>query len=890
MAASCDLQSFLTQVRDLMSWASNLRAALQAEEHVSDAAGATALKIQHDAIYNEIEAREDKFRFLNELSDSMVQTGHYAATEVEERCTALLDERQRLHAAWHKKKTLLEQKIDLFCFLRDAKQIDNLSSSQEAALSSSDFGQTVEVVQDQIKRHDAFEKLIQTQDAKVTLLQDHGRKLVEQNHYDSKHINKRLHEVLLRRQQVINLCALRCQKLADALLYAQFVRDCAEAESWISEKHKKLEADAVTVGEVIDLEDKIKKLQKHQALQAEVAANEIRIHEIKKSGEILIDKKHENRVEIKEAVRKVLEAWLALLNELNQRGRGLEEAQDILEFNNHLDKIEAWIRDKEMMVQAGDTGRDLEHCNALIRKLDDVDSDMRVDDQRIKNINNLADKLIKQGQQTPNEMKSIEQRRNNFNTKWKALQGAINAYRTLLAGAYEIHDFNRNINDTTERITDKSLAMSTDDSGRDLLAVEALIRKQEALERDMTAIQHKITDDEKAANKLRARYTQRAPDINNKVDELKDNWKNLQDLTVKRKANLSDAFKVHKFASDVKEMELWVNDINKKMNSLPAPSTITESESQLELHQERKAEIDGRNETFKILRKHGEHLIDLTKNNPQQLNEVKHTLQTLEDLHIGIQKAWQDKERELREAHQLQQFKAQTDQIDVWLANKEAFLNNDDLGDSYTAVEALIKKHEAFETLLNTDNVDKLEKFANEILANNPKETTTIKKRLDSVLKRKNKLLASSTTRKQKLHESFQLQEFLRNLYEVDRWLNQKMQIALDENYRESSNLQSKIQKHAAFDSELNANTNRIEAVISEGEALIEAQHFAATDLIVQLEMLETEWHKLQEASLDKRERLGQAYDALIFGRSLDEFNRWMDEVNLFKFFCFDIL
>lgn len=93
LAASCDLQTFLTEVRDLMLWASNLRATLQAEEHVRDAAGATALKIQHDAIYNEIDAREEKFRYLNELSDSMVQTGHYAASEVEERCSALLDER-----------------------------------------------------------------------------------------------------------------------------------------------------------------------------------------------------------------------------------------------------------------------------------------------------------------------------------------------------------------------------------------------------------------------------------------------------------------------------------------------------------------------------------------------------------------------------------------------------------------------------------------------------------------------------------------------------------------------------------------------------------------------------------------------------------------------------
>lgn len=87
--------------------------------------------------------------------------------------------------------------------------------------------------------------------------------------------------------------------------------------------------------------------------------------------------------------------WRKLLVESKNRGRGLEEAQDILDFNNQVEKIEAWIRDKEMMVQAGETGKDYEHCLSLQRKLDDVDSDMRVDDARIKTINLLADKLLK---------------------------------------------------------------------------------------------------------------------------------------------------------------------------------------------------------------------------------------------------------------------------------------------------------------------------------------------------------------------------------------------------------------------------------------------------------------------------------------------------------------
>lgn len=112
----------------------------------------------------------------------------------------MLDERQKLHTAWQHKKVHLDQLIDLHFFLRDAKQIDNLSSAQEAALVSSDFGQSVEVVDAQVKKHDAFEKLINTQEEKVAALQEHGSKLVEQNHFDSERIGRRMNEVKINKQ------------------------------------------------------------------------------------------------------------------------------------------------------------------------------------------------------------------------------------------------------------------------------------------------------------------------------------------------------------------------------------------------------------------------------------------------------------------------------------------------------------------------------------------------------------------------------------------------------------------------------------------------------------------------------------------------------------------
>ncbi|XP_034944641.1 LOW QUALITY PROTEIN: spectrin beta chain, non-erythrocytic 5 [Chelonus insularis] len=871
LQASCDLQRFLTQLRDLMNWAAGLRAALSTEDKVRDAASAQILKAEHEALKGEIEAREDSFSSVLDLGEAMVQTGHYAGPEVEEKCNQLLEERQKLHTAWQKKKIHLDQLIDLHFFLRDAKQLDNLSATQEAALSGDNFGVSVEEIDGQVKKHNEFEKLLVTQEEKLTALQEHGGKLLAQNHFDSPTISKRLQEVSEKRAKIRQLCDAKRKRLEASLLHVQFIRDVGEAESWIGEKQKKLEAEA-SKGEVLSLGDKIKKLQKHQAFQAELAANQSRIEEIKTKGETLIAQKHPSSAEIRSQLEKLQATWRKLLVVSGNRGRGLEEAQDILEFNNQVEKIEAWIRDKEMMVQAGDTGKDYEHCLSLQRKLDDVDSDMRVDDTRIKSINSLADKLIKQGHD--DESKAIQQRRDNVNNKWKSLQGALSNYRTLLAGALEIHLFNRDIDDTSQRVIEKSLAMNTTDVGKDLAAVEQLQRKQETMERDMTAIEGKLKEHKTEAKKLSSKYPDNAPQINAMLHNLQSNWDELQHLTNHRRNVLNEAYTLHKFRADLHEVEVWVADTIKRMNEFEAPTTISEAEALLELHQERKAEIDGRQDMIKALHEHGTKLISIDP-------EVKQSLNHLEKIRAGLVDAWTERKEKLMQAYHLQQFKEQADQAESWLATKEAFLNNEDLGESLSGVETLIRKHGEFEKMLKSQlgRIDELEVFAKNILKDNPVDAAIITSRLKTVCTRRDKLEDNASIRMKKLVESRQLHQFLRNIYEVEGWLHQKQQVAGDENYRDSTNLQSKIQKHLAFESELMANRGRISAIMNEGEGLIENNHFASKEIQDRLEDLESEWRILQETSELKKNRLNDAYQALLFGRSLDEFEAWMDDI-----------
>lgn len=97
------------QVRDLMSWAAGLRAAMLTEEKVRDAASAQILKAEHEALKAEIEAREASFRQVMELGEAMVQGGHYA-NEVRSEQLRNLKDWENLGSSHSEQKLVREKK------------------------------------------------------------------------------------------------------------------------------------------------------------------------------------------------------------------------------------------------------------------------------------------------------------------------------------------------------------------------------------------------------------------------------------------------------------------------------------------------------------------------------------------------------------------------------------------------------------------------------------------------------------------------------------------------------------------------------------------------------------------------------------------------------------
>ena len=102
-----------------------------------------------------------------------------------------------------------------------------------------------------------------------------------------------------------------------------------------------------------------------------------------------------------------------------------------------------------------------------------------------------------------NEVKETQAR---ITQEWMSLIEAIQDRDTKLESAGDIHRFNRDVSEALSRIGEKSAIVSSQDLGRDLKAVQSLIRKHEAFENDLVALeaQLQVLIDDSAS--LQSRY------------------------------------------------------------------------------------------------------------------------------------------------------------------------------------------------------------------------------------------------------------------------------------------------------------------------------------------------------------------------------------------------
>merc|ERR1719412_3069403 len=218
------------------------------------------------------------------------------------------------------------------------------------------------------------------------------------------------------------------------------------------------------------------------------------------------------------------------------------------------------------------------------------------------------------------------------------------------------------------------------------------------------------------------------------------------------------------------------------------------------------------------------------------------------------------------------------------MSSREAFLKSDETdGEGGDNVESLIKKHEDFDKAIGSqeEKIESLATYADQLMASDNYAKDEIEEKKQEVLARWQKLKEALIEKRSKLGESQTLQQFSRDADEIENWMLEKLQLAEEETKPDAANIQSKHQKHQAFEAELAANAERIQSVLSMGQNLIDRNQCAGSEDAVKqrLESISSQKEVLWMKTTEKSMKLKEANRQRTFIAAVKDLDFWLGEV-----------
>ena len=363
-----------------------------------------------------------------------------------------------------------------------------------------------------------------------------------------------------------------------------------------------------------------------------------------------------------------------IMNLGKERAKRLKETCKAYELVRDAAELSNWIKAQTNSPIVEEISEDLEQVELMQKKFDDFQSNLKANEVRLAEMNEIAMQLVTLGQ--TDAAMEIQARLHDLNQKWTDLQQATTEKVTSFERAHEVQRFHRDVDETKDWIQEKDEALSIDELGKDLRSVQALQRKHEGLERDLAALGEKITQLNDSANKLSRIHPDPSQVIYEKQTEINEEWTQLNSKALLRKEKLLDSFDLQRFLSDYRDLMSWISSMKGLIASDELATDVTGAEALLERHQEHRTEIDARAGTFQSFELFGQQLLQV---NHFASIEVQEKLESMNEAREDLEKAWIGRRLQLDQCLQLQLFHRDCEQAENWMSSREAFLKTDEV-------------------------------------------------------------------------------------------------------------------------------------------------------------------------------------------------------------------
>ncbi|XP_054431418.1 spectrin beta chain, non-erythrocytic 1 isoform X2 [Pteronotus mesoamericanus] len=867
------LQKIFQEMLYIMDWMDEMKVLLLSQDYGKHLLGVEDLLQKHALVEADIGIQAERVRGVNASAQKFATDGEgYKPCDpqvIRDRVAHMEFCYQELCQLAAERRARLEESRRLWKFFWEMAEEEGWIREKEKILSSDDYGKDLTSVMRLLSKHRAFEDEMSGRSGHFEQAIKEGEDMIAEEHFGSEKIRER---ILYIREQWANLeqlSAIRKKRLEEALLLHQFQADADDIDAWMLDILKIVSSNDVGHDEY-STQSLVKK---HKDVAEEIANYRPTLDTLHEQAGAL-PREHAESPEVRGRLSGIEERYKEVAELTRLRKQALQDTLALYKMFSEADACELWIDEKEQWLNNMQIPEKLEDLEVIQHRFESLEPEMNNQASRVAVVNQIARQLMHSGH--PSE-KEIKAQQDKLNTRWSQFRELVDRKKDALLSALSIQNYHLECNETKSWIREKTKVIeSTQDLGNDLAGVMALQRKLTGMERDLVAIEAKLSDLQKEAEKLESEHPDQAQAILSRLAEISDVWEEMKTTLKNREASLGEASKLQQFLRDLDDFQSWLSRTQTAIASEDMPNTLTEAEKLLTQHENIKNEIDNYEEDYQKMRDMGE-MVTQGQTDAQYMF-LRQRLQALDTGWNELHKMWENRQNLLSQSHAYQQFLRDTKQAEAFLNNQEYVLAHTEMPTTLEGAEAAIKKQEDFMTTMdaNEEKINAVVETGRRLVSDGNINSDRIQEKVDSIDDRHRKNREAASELLMRLKDNRDLQKFLQDCQELSLWINEKMLTAQDMSYDEARNLHSKWLKHQAFTAELASNKEWLDKIEKEGMQLISEKPETEAVVKEKLTGLHKMWEVLESTTQTKAQRLFDANKAELFTQSCADLDKWL--------------
>ncbi|XP_040479413.1 spectrin beta chain, non-erythrocytic 1 isoform X3 [Ursus americanus] len=866
------LQKIFQEMLYIMDWMDEMKVLLLSQDYGKHLLGVEDLLQKHALVEADIGIQAERVRGVNASAQKFATDGEgYKPCDpqvIRDRVAHMEFCYQELCQLAAERRARLEESRRLWKFFWEMAEEEGWIREKEKILSSDDYGKDLTSVVRLLSKHRAFEDEMSGRSGHFEQAIKEGEDMIAEEHFGSEKIRER---ILYIREQWANLeqlSAIRKKRLEEASLLHQFQADADDIDAWMLDILKIVSSNDVGHDEY-STQSLVKK---HKDVAEEIANYRPTIDTLHEQAGAL-PQEHAESPDVRGRLSGIEERYKEVAELTRLRKQALQDTLALYKMFSEADACELWIDEKEQWLNNMQIPEKLEDLEVIQHRFESLEPEMNNQASRVAVVNQIARQLMHSGH--PSE--KIKAQQDKLNTRWSQFRELVDRKKDALLSALSIQNYHLECNETKSWIREKTKVIeSTQDLGNDLAGVMALQRKLTGMERDLVAIEAKLSDLQKEAEKLESEHPDQAQAILSRLAEISDVWEEMKTTLKNREASLGEASKLQQFLRDLDDFQSWLSRTQTAIASEDMPNTLTEAEKLLTQHENIKNEIDNYEEDYQKMRDMGE-MVTQGQTDAQYMF-LRQRLQALDTGWNELHKMWENRQNLLSQSHAYQQFLRDTKQAEAFLNNQEYVLAHTEMPTTLEGAEAAIKKQEDFMTTMdaNEEKINAVVETGRRLVSDGNINSDRIQEKVDSIDDRHRKNREAASELLMRLKDNRDLQKFLQDCQELSLWINEKMLTAQDMSYDEARNLHSKWLKHQAFMAELASNKEWLDKIEKEGMQLISEKPETEAVVKEKLTGLHNMWEVLESTTQTKAQRLFDANKAELFTQSCADLDKWL--------------